>query len=64
MLGLIGADSGMSAECKVARYIKCERIPPQKMKVRCNSLFFLAFSFFFLALGATFEVHFNTSSNE
>lgn len=52
MLGLIGADSGMSGECKVAHCIKCE------IK---HYTFFLAF--FFFTFGATFEVHFITSYN-
>lgn len=58
MLGLIGADSGMSGECKVAPCIKCEII--KKRRLGATFFFFLLFSF---AFGATFEVHFNTSYN-
>lgn len=58
MLGLIGADSGMSGECKVAHCIKCEIIKKEGYVQRC---FFSCF--FLLPLVQHLKVHFNTSYN-
>lgn len=56
MLGLIGADSGMSGECKVAHCIK-----PDIKRRRWGGMFlFLVFSVFFCLWCNSFNNHHNT----